>query len=158
NFAILAKAFATPLDREDIYRAITSIDEPINYAKTTVRELESLQLKPDAQMQEMARLIKGGADALYRGFAKLSFDPLGAVEDERAVHQAEHDLETCYRKALVALFDAPMASSQEEGAEARLMAQTVEMFKYRELYRHLSNMGDHMSKAGTVLYDIMVQV
>ncbi|HEB96883.1 MAG TPA: DUF47 family protein, partial [Sedimenticola thiotaurini] len=40
NISILDSAFATPIDREDIYRAIVSIDHILNYAKTTVREIE----------------------------------------------------------------------------------------------------------------------
>ncbi|MEO5335071.1 MAG: DUF47 family protein [Magnetococcus sp. YQC-5] len=163
NFSILAKAFATPLDREDIYRAITSIDMIPNYAKTTVREMESLRLAPDAHMLKMVQTMKIGVDALQRGFAKLSYDPLGAVEDERAVQLSEHDVETGYREALMALLDGNALAQQraenpEEGIETRLMMQTIELFKYRELYRHLSNLGDQIAIAGTVLYDIMVQV
>ena len=41
NNDMLNKAFATPMDREDIYRAIISVDHIINYAKTTVREMGS---------------------------------------------------------------------------------------------------------------------
>jgi uncharacterized protein Yka (UPF0111/DUF47 family) len=163
NFAILAKAFATPLDREDIYRAITSIDMIPNYAKTTVREMESLRLTPDAHTLKMAQVMKVGVDALQRGFSKLSYDPLGAVEDERVVQLSEHEVETAYREALMTLLDGSAPARQnpenpEETIETRLMAQTIEIFKYRELYRHLSNLGDQISIAGTVLYDIMVQV
>ncbi|MBF0584494.1 MAG: DUF47 family protein [Magnetococcales bacterium] len=163
NLAILAKAFATPLDREDIYRAITSIDEIANYAKTTVREVEALQLTPDPYMLEMAKIMSEGTTALKRGYSKLAFDPLGAVEDERAVHQSEYTVETCYRKALAALLDASSNARQAEGiqgqeTEARLMMQTITLFKHRELYRHMSNLGDRVAVAGSVLYDIMVQL
>ena len=163
NFTILASAFATPLDREDIYRAITSIDEIANYAKTTVREMEALQLTPDAHMLAMAKIMNEGTVALKRGYYKLSFDPLGAVEDERAVHHSEHEVETAYREALKALLDGqtnglPAENIQAEGVELRLMTQTVNLFKHRELYRHLSNLGDRVAVAGTVLYDIMVQL
>ncbi len=163
NLAILAKAFATPLDREDIYRAIMSIDMIPNYAKSTVREMEVLELAPDPYMLEMVQIMNKGTAALYRGFSKQSFDPLGAVEDEQAVHASEYAVETCYRKALAALFDGDeharqMLENQEEGIEVRFMAHTIEIFKHRELYRHLSNLGDCVFVAGTVLYDIMVQV
>ncbi|MBF0461821.1 MAG: DUF47 family protein [Magnetococcales bacterium] len=165
NFAILAKAFATPLDREDIYRAITSIDTIPNYAKTTVREIEVLQLVPDLHMLKMVRTMKNGTDALCRGFAKLSFDPLGAVEDERAVRLAVYEVEACFREAKAALFDRyrgkPQLDNQDEEIETRLMAHTIEQFKHREVYRHLFNLGGqngHLAVAGQVLYDIMVQV
>jgi uncharacterized protein Yka (UPF0111/DUF47 family) len=163
NFAILAKAFATPLDREDLYRAITSIDMVLNYAKTTVREVEVLQLHPTPHMVEMVKILKRGTDALHRGYVKLSFDPLGAVDEERMVQQSEHDVETSYRQALAALLDGQsraqqVADSGEGDVELRLLSNTLELFRHRELYRHLSNLGDEVAVAGTVLYDIMVQV
>ncbi|MBF0183018.1 MAG: DUF47 family protein [Magnetococcales bacterium] len=163
NFAILAKAFSTPLDREDLYRAITTIDMIPNYAKTTVREIEALQLAPTAQMVEMVKILKRGTDALHRGYVKLAFDPLGAVEDERLVQQSEHDVENCYWQSLAALLDGQeraqqVAASAEGDVELRLLSNTLEIFRHRELYRHLSNLGDEVALAGTVLYDIMVQV
>ncbi|MEO5362086.1 MAG: DUF47 family protein [Magnetococcus sp. DMHC-8] len=165
NMAILGKAFATPLDREDIYRAITGIDMIPNYAKTTVREMEVLQLAPDRHMLEMVRVMKTGTDALYRGFSKLAFDPLGAVEDERAVRQSVQDVENCFREAKGGMFEefagGVASEGQDDSIEARLMVRTIEMFKHRELYRHLFNLGGqcgHISVAGQVLYDIMVQV
>ena len=36
---ILNHTFATPMDREDIYRAIMSIDEILNYANSTISEM-----------------------------------------------------------------------------------------------------------------------
>ncbi|MBF0438542.1 MAG: DUF47 family protein [Magnetococcales bacterium] len=163
NLSILGKAFATPLDREDIYRAITNIDMIINYAKTTVREVEMLQMTPDPYALEMANIMSRGAFALQRGFAKLSYDPLGAVEDARAATASEHEVETSYRKALARMFDTEtrvsrMKEKPTENLETLLMEQTILMFKRRELYRHLSNVGDNIAKTSTVLYDIMVQV
>jgi len=54
NMDVLNRAFATPMDREDIYRAIVTLDMGMNYAKTTTRELEALNLAPDKFMLEMA--------------------------------------------------------------------------------------------------------
>ena len=39
----LDEAFSTPMDREDLYRAIQTIDHVMNYAKTTVREMQVLE-------------------------------------------------------------------------------------------------------------------
>ncbi|WP_130470897.1 DUF47 domain-containing protein [Candidatus Magnetaquicoccus inordinatus] len=163
NFAILAKAFSTPLDREDLYRAITSIDMILNYAKTTVREVEAFQLTTTEPMVEMVKIIKRGTDALHRGYVKLSFDPLGAVDEERLVQQSEHDVETFYRQALATFLDGPVRAQQvaantEGDMEERLLSNTLDLFRHRELYRHLSNLADEVAEAGTVLYDIMVQV
>ena len=42
NVDELNQAFSTPMDREDLYRAMISIDEVLNYCKTTVREMEAV--------------------------------------------------------------------------------------------------------------------
>ena len=47
NLHTLNEAFATPIDREDIYRAIVDLDEIVNYCKTTVNEMDVLGLAPD---------------------------------------------------------------------------------------------------------------
>lgn len=159
---ILSDAFATPMDREDIYRAITSIDEILNYAKTTVREVEALGIKPDPHMAEMAQLIKDGTDALREGFKKLSTNPAAADTDAQAARKAERNTEKVYRTALSELFnaDALVASlaKREEGAEAKAMTHVIDIFKRREVYRHLSNGADRLEHAGGVLHDIVVQI
>lgn len=162
NMSVLNQAFATPMDREDIYRAITAIDQIINYAKTTIREMEVLSLTPDQFTLEMAQLLREGVDALKRGFAKLGVTPALADQDAAAVSKAERNTEKAYRRAIAALFQADeqmqALDKHEPGAEAKAIARVVDMFKRRELYRHLSNTADQMAKAGDVLHDIVVQI
>lgn len=166
NIDTLNKAFATPMDREDIYRAITSIDHIINYAKTTVREMEALEVKPDAFMVEFAVALRDGALALQRGYRKLSKTPAAADEDTHAVRKAERNTEKVYRRALTELFgdnffsgldqndDSPMSVRQACSA----MAEVISIFKRREVYRHLSNAGDRLARAGENLHDIVVKI
>jgi len=164
NMEVLSRAFATPMDREDIYRAIMTIDEILNYAKTTVREVEALRLEPDQYMADMARLILDGSRSLREGYAKLSSSPASADTDAAAARKAERSTEKVYRAALTELFDADeyihalSKKKKAKDAEANAMAYVIEMFKRRELYRHLSNAADRLEHAGGVLHDIVVQV
>ena len=64
NIRILNEAFATPIDREDIYRAITNLDEIVNYCKDTVNEIDALGVKPDRFMLEMAEFLLHGQKSL----------------------------------------------------------------------------------------------
>lgn len=159
---VLNHAFATPMDREDIYRAIVSIDEILNYAKTTVREVEALEVKPDAHMAEMARLIRDGTVALRDGYKKLSTKPMDAEENAAAARKAERNTEKVYRTALSELFRADehieALSRNAENAMPNAMMYVIEMFKRREIYRHLSNAADRLEHAGDVLHDIVVQI
>ncbi|MBF0273186.1 MAG: DUF47 family protein [Magnetococcales bacterium] len=163
NMGVLNQAFATPMDREDIYRAITAIDQIINYAKTTVREMEVLSLTPDIYTLEMATLLQEGVAALQSGFRKLGTTPTLADADAEAASKAERTTEKTYRRAISALFQADDAmlqslDNQEAGAKSKAMIQVMETFKRRELYRHLSNSADQVAKAGDVLHDIVVQI
>ena len=84
NVDELNQAFSTPMDREDLYRAMISIDEILNYCKTTVREMEVLGVVPDAYTLEMAQHLKDGAESLNQGYQ----DTLAQTR-EAAVAKAE---------------------------------------------------------------------
>jgi uncharacterized protein Yka (UPF0111/DUF47 family) len=162
NVDTLNRAFATPMDREDIYRAIVALDMVINYAKTSTREMEALQLAPDKYMLQIASEFHHGAQALQAGFRKLTSNPAQAEEDAAAARKAERNVEKIYRRALAELFDVSdmvtMLEAKTEGAEAKAMMAVVEMFKRREMYRHLSNGADRMAEAADRLHDIIVKI
>jgi len=180
NIDVLSKAFSTPMDRGDLYRAIVTVDHVINYAKTTVREMEVLEVQPDNYTLEMAQLLQQGTLALQRGFRKLSTDPASAEEDADAARKAERSTEKIYRRALADLLDADhyiktktsdkhstdVASltglleplGQHSEAVAVAFAYVVDTFKRREVYRHLSNAADRLAHAGEVLHDIVVKI
>lgn len=162
NMGILSRAFATPMDREDIYRAIVTIDEILNYAKTTVREVEALEIEPDQYMADMARLLRDGSNALREGYAKLSSQPADADVNAAAARKAERNTEKIYRAALAELFHADdhidALGQKADKAEVDAMRYVIEIFKRREVYRHLSNAADRLEHAGGVLHDIVVQI
>lgn len=162
HMAILNRAFATPMDREDIYRAIVTIDEILNYAKSAVREVQILEITPTDHMAKMACLIRDGSIALRDGYAKLSTKPMDAEADAAKARKSERKTEKAYRAALAELFDADhyleALSKKVEGAEVNAMRYLIEVFKYREVYRHLSNTADRVEHAGGVLRDIIVQI
>lgn len=162
NTDILSKSFSTPMDREDIYRAIASIDHIVNYAKTTTREIEVLKVEPDKYMLELAVLLKEGADALQRGYRKLSTNPNQADEDAQAARKAERSSEKVYRRALGELFQdesyIAQLESQDTDTKVAAVHLVIEIFKHREIYRHLSNASDRLARAGEVLHDIVVKI
>lgn len=162
NLTVLDTAFATPMDREEIYRAIEGIDHVVNYAKTTVREIEAFEVTPDSYMLEMAVHLRDGAQALQTGFAKLASKPASAEVDALAARKAERRVEKVYRNALAELFRAEeyharLASEGEESASAILSCVT-DILRRREIYRHLSNASDRLAHAGQTLHDIVVKI
>ena len=143
NLQALSDAFSTPIDREDIYRAIMSLDEVVNYCKTTIKEMDVLGVTPGKHELDMAMRLKEGAQAVRDGFARLPKFVPEAAEDCRIARKAERAVERCYRQALSELFQG---------------TDYINMFKRREVYRHLSNTADRMAAAAGVLNDIAVKM
>ena len=105
NLAALHRSFATPMDREDFYAAVTAIDEVLNYAKDSVREVQILEISPDSQMAAMAKLLDQGARALLQSAQQLERDPEAADACAQAARKTERQVEKVYRRALATLFD-----------------------------------------------------
>ena len=143
NLHALNEAFSTPIDREDLYRAIVEVDEILNYCKTTVYEMDVFGLKPDKYCLEMAMHIKLGTDALAHGFSKLAKEPARAAVDADTARKSERKVERAYRQALGELFQGD---------------DYLHMFKRREIYRHLSNAADRLANCANTLHDIVVKM
>jgi len=143
NLSVLSDAFSTPVDREDLFRAITTLDDIVNYCKSTVVEMEMLGLQPDKHSLEMALHIREGAEALAKGFGRLATDPAGAGVDANVARKAERTVEKSYRRAIAALFQGD---------------DYLNMFKRRETYRHLSNAADRVADAARALDNIVVKL
>jgi uncharacterized protein len=162
NLKVLNEAFATPMDREEIYRAIEGIDHVVNYAKTTVREMEAFGVTPDKHTLEMAIHLKEGAEALQAGFSKIATAPTKAEADAAASRKAERHIEKSYRRALAELFEAEAyhaeLRAQGGGSGSDALRCMTEIMKRREIYRHLSNGGDRLAHAGQTLHDIVVKI
>jgi predicted phosphate transport protein (TIGR00153 family) len=143
NIHTLNEAFSTPIDREDIYRAITTLDEVVNACKDAVSEMTALQLQPDAVTLEMARHLLDGVVALTAGYGKLGSRPAEASDDADVARKAERKVEKLYRKALAELFQGE---------------DYIHMFKRREIYRHLTHAAERMAACANTLHDIVVKM
>lgn len=143
NLHELNEAFSTPIDREDIYRAIMALDDIVMYCKTTVHEMDVLGVVPDAFTRDIAQHIKDGVDALAKGYALLATKPADAAQYADAARKAERHAEKQYRIALSTLFEGD---------------DYVNMFKRREIYRHLTNAAQHMAQCANTLHDIVVKI
>ena len=178
NLDTLHRAFATPMDREDIYNAVAAIDDILNYSKTTVREMQELGVPPDEHTREMARELLQGAQALQRGFSSLKTAPEEADTAADAARKSERRTEKIYRRALAQLFDpdhylATAGHKQQDAASlevllggmkasdsgtvATALGFVFEILRRREIYRHLSNAADRVARAGEVLHDIIAK-
>ena len=165
NLEILNTAFSTPMDREDIYRAIVDVDHVMDYAKTTVREIYMFGVEPDKYTLQMTQHLKEGTTALQKGFRLLREDPIAARAEAQNARKSERNVEKVYRIALTELFDmkshanAIRTAKNDANAETEILVleHVMETLKRRELHRHLSNAADRLARAGNTLHDIIVK-
>jgi predicted phosphate transport protein (TIGR00153 family) len=142
----LNRTFATPFDREDIFNLSRTIDDVIDYAYSTVDEMEVLNVKTTPYIQRIASLLKDAAYEIQQGVLRLENHPNVATEHAQRAKALENRVEQVYREAIADLFNGP------ESVE-----HVVEMLKMREIYRHLSNAADRGDEAANVIADIVVK-
>ena len=142
----LNKTFITPFDREDIFALSRTIDDVLDYAYSTLDEVELLKVKPTASMQKIASLLRDAANELLMAVDRLEDHPGVANEHAQRAKALENKVEILYREALAELF---------EGVDTT--KHVMKVFKYREVYRHLSNAADRGDEAANVIASIVMK-
>jgi len=142
----LNHSFVTPFDREDIFALSRSIDDVIDYADSTVSEMEVLKVNPTPFMRRIAALLKDAAYEIFQAVQRLQKNPDVATEHAQRAKTLENRVESVYREAIADLFKGP-----ED------VHHVVEMLKLREVYRHLSNAADRGDEAADIIADIVVK-
>jgi len=176
----LRSQFADSPLREDISRAINRVHEIVHYASTSVRELELLGVEPDEHLRNMAVQLRTGARAVEKGFSRLADGVKDVTMEVEQARKSERDAEEAYRQALAKLFD-PRAfirmlddiehkadtrflghylreQQNQHGAAARGLAHVVDIFRKREVLRHMSNAADRVLYASDILGEIAAEV
>ena len=145
NLTLLNEAFSTPIDREDLHRAIINLDEIINSCKTVVAEMDAnvLALKADKYCLEMAVYLKEGAEAVAAGYGRLGSDPkLGRADADKS-DQAVRKLTRTHRRALADLFNDN---------------DFHHIFRRKEIYNQLLGAADRLNVCNSTLLDIVVKL
>jgi len=143
----LNKTFITPFDREDIFSLSRTIDDVLDYAYSTVSEMEILKVEPTEYMQKMASILRDAAYELSMAVDRLENHPGVANDHAQRAKSLENRVEEVYREALADLFS---------GGED--IQHVIKMLKLREVYRHLSNAADRGDEAANVIADIIVKI
>ncbi len=138
----LDQTFVTPLDREDIYALSRAIDDVVDYANTTVDEMEIYEVKGDEHIREMVNILRKVARELNDGVHILKDYPKISMEHAVKAKSYENQMEKAYHLALAHLFKG---------------TDTVYMLKMREIYRHLSNAADRGDEAADIISSIVMK-
>ena len=132
----------TPIDREDLFALSRAIDDVIDYANSTVDEMEIYDVKGNEHIKEMINILRKAARELDDAVKILKDYPKIAAEHAVKAKAYENTMEKAYHKALADLFKG---------------TDTVYMLKMREIYRHLSNAADRGDEAANIIQSIVMK-
>lgn len=144
----LNRTFITPFDREDIFTLSRAIDDVLDYAYSTVDEMEILNVEPTPYMQRIASLLRDAANELLMAVERMEEHIGVAGEHAQRAKALENRVESVYREALASLFNDVNGNDNDA---------IVKLLKQREVYRHLSNAADRGDEAANVIADIVVK-
>ena len=140
--AEINNSFITPIDREDLFRLSGTIDDVLDYAWYTVKELRIYHIDPDRAIGDMAPLLLEMAESLRDCMRMLEHNTaqcnFHAVQDKKL----ENRLNARFHQAMNDLFE-------QEDLRAIL--------KYREVYAHFNHASDKGDHAADILLDILVK-
>lgn len=144
----LMRTFITPFDREDIFSLSREIDDVLDYANTTVDEMEVLHVAPTPYMIRMTSLLHDAALEIELAVQRLQDHHFTVASDHaQRAKSLENRVESVYREALADLFKG-----------TKNVKHVVNMLKVREIYRHLSNASDREDTAANVIADILMKM
>lgn len=143
----LHKTFITPFDREDIFDLSLYLDDVLDYAYTTVEEMQLLEVEADGHLVQMIADLCEAASELVLAMDRLVDNPMVALDHARRVKHQENQVEHTYRMALAELFS---------GAEE--VHHVVQMLRIREVYRHVNNAADRADLAANVIGSVVMKM
>jgi len=138
----LNQTFITPIDREDIFALSGAIDDVVDHAKNTVKEMAVFRVMTNEHLRQMADLLQKGAEQLVASMRHLKNNPNVAAEYALRAKRIENRMNDTYLAALHDLFS---------GGDLRIM------FSLREIYRHFNRSADRVDEAANIISNIVVK-
>lgn len=141
---MLVDSLITPIDREDIYDLSHRLDEVINCAKRTVREMEALDVRSEGTvLPKMASILVEGSQCLLVSFSNLAADLNEAASQASLARKADNRLEKIYRKAMQDLFNTDDVKT---------------IMRMAEVYRTMIIAGQRVDVVGEKLSHVIVKM
>lgn len=137
------RTFITPIDRDDLFRLSSSIDDLADYAWTTVKELRIYDILPDENLLSMARILLQMADGLLVCIQNLEKNRAAVSAEATKVKKLENTLNVRYHESIAELFTSD---------------DFKKILKYREIYSHMNHASDKGDVSADILLDIVVKL
>jgi uncharacterized protein len=144
-YTILALTFVTPLDREDISRLASSIDEVLNYTDGTADRFVLFKIQqPTSYMIELAKILLSASQEIYVLMTRIKKlkNANELVEHCRIIKRYEHEGDKIYRTAIAELFETDNA---------------IEIIKLKEIYETFEGSLDQCQAVADIVEDIALK-
>ena len=144
-FSELNKTFITPLDREDMQRIASKIDDVIDFMDGIAARVNSYKItSPPPYCKEMAvELVKATKEVEYM-ISKLRRikDPKDMIQHCRNTSDIEHVVDDLYREAIGELFETNDA---------------IKIIKLKDIYETMETASDRCVDVSDVIEDIVLK-
>jgi uncharacterized protein len=148
-FAALDRSFVTPLDRDDIARLATALDDVLDWTEDAARRMHAFDLlQPTALAQGFARVLNDQAQCICRAIPLLA-DPRHfrsirpeVLEIHRLENEADDLMSEALRSLYVGITDIP---------------GVVHALKWADVYEVLEEATDKAEHVGTALESILIK-
>jgi predicted phosphate transport protein (TIGR00153 family) len=144
-FSIIDQTFVTPIDREDISKLTSSLDEILDYTHGAADRLVLFKIeKPTLYMLELAKVLLSASQEVYEAILQIRNlkRTKDLVEHCHRISKYEHQGDTVYRNAIAELFDTN---------------SPIEIIKFEEIYETLEGALDRCADAADVIEDISLK-
>ena len=136
------KTFITPIDREDLFRLSSDIDDVIDAAWATVMEMKLYKIAPDETMLKMGDMLRMMTIDLLSAVQHLEHNKDISNIDAVKVKKLENEFKTTYHTALAHLYDQD---------DFRII------LKYKEVYHHLNGAAAKCDTVADTILNIIVK-
>jgi uncharacterized protein len=140
---LLNRTFVTPLDRDDMYRLATAIDDVCDHVDEAADDIDAYEVR------EVPRRAREQAEVIHRAAARLH-DAVGLLEGFRdvqkqlvALRQLEDEGDRLVREAIADLF--------------RSGADPLTIIRWKDIHEQLEEAVDACENAADVLEAILVK-
>jgi len=139
----LIEAFSTPFDRQDIYSLSVEMARIVEYAKSTLQEIDAFAVSTDPTILNMVQQLNRGTDKLAEALEGLKEDPLKSKKQIIDIRKVQLTIQDQYRTGMVELFKS---------------TDLMHAMKYREVYHHIKDAAIHLGYTTDALHKIVVRV
>ena len=144
-FNIIDQTFVTPIDREDISKLTSSLDEILDSTQGAADRLVLFKIKkPTLYMIEIAKVLLSASQEVYQAILQIrNFKrTTDLVEHCHNISKYEHQGDTVYRNAIAELFKTN---------------NPIEIIKLKEIYETLEGALDRCADVADVIEDITLK-